>query len=212
MHKNTLADIVIKAVRFANSVIDSSYEFPDVNMNVSEELELRDNVRSYCHACHDDSKKEERERHAKGILEYAASVQANEEYGKRLPGRIKTARTARIGAWISLGTAYAGFITSLIIPYGLPFLGMSIWGSVLFRKSRFNDAVLQFRLGMPLEKKLANENYDYSLAEDTAKELKAVAQKEFNEAIYEHWDELITALDDVSEQEKKRLFGKKRWE
>ena len=63
-----------------------------------------------------------------------------------------------------------------------------------------------------MKKKLADEYYDYSLAEDTAKELRNAMQKEFNEAMFEHWDDLMVALDDVSEQEKRRLIGKKRWE
>ena len=58
MNKDTLANIVIKAVRQANSVIDSSYEFPEVGIRTNDEIAFRDNMVKYCTACHEDSKRE----------------------------------------------------------------------------------------------------------------------------------------------------------
>ncbi|MBU2639056.1 MAG: hypothetical protein KJ955_08850 [Nanoarchaeota archaeon] len=193
MHKNTLADIVIKAVRIANSVIDSSYEFPEMSIRTNNEILFRDNVIQYCNACHDQSLVEERAAYTKKILEYAASLQANEEYGNSLPMRLKTAKKDKILYCIAIGLSLPA--TAFISPF-------CVLGVVFGAKA----AMFEGRL----EKKIETEYYDYSLAEDTAKELREVPQKEFNEAMFGHWDELMVALDDISEQEKKRLLGKKR--
>lgn len=95
MHKNTLADIVIRSLRLANSVIDSSYEFPEVNLNVSEELQFRESMGLYFFACHDRAKKEEASKYAKSALEYAASLYDN-NYGEVIAKDIR--RVKRIQA------------------------------------------------------------------------------------------------------------------
>ena len=211
MHKDTLANIVIKAVRQANSVIDSSYEFPEVGIRTNEEMAFRDNMMKYCNACQDNSKGEERAAYTQNILEYAASLQANEEYGKRLPVTLKAVKTGKNATLLSLGLFYAGAAAGVFLPNFMILL-ISSYGIIRTIPNTAFDLKWRKIHQMPLEKKLANEYYDYSLQEDIAKELKQVSQKEFNEAIFEHWDELTTALEDVSEKETKRILGKKSWE
>lgn len=208
MHKDTLANIVIKAVRQANSVIDSSYEFPEVGIRTNEEIEFRNTLFNYCNACHEDSKKEERAAYTEKILEHVASVQANEDYGKRLPGVIKSIKTCRNSTKAAFGCFFLGGTAGASLP-NFTMLLISSYGIIRTAASKVYDIRWHIIHGKPLEKKLIDEYYDYSLQVDTAKELKAVAQKDFNEAIFEHWEELIIALEDVSEQEKKRLLGKK---
>ena len=211
MHKDTLANIVIKAVRQANSVIDSSYEFPEVGIRTNEEMAFRDNMMKYCNACQDNSKGEERAAYTQNILEYTAAIQVNEDYGKKLPGLIKSVKRCKITTKASLGLFYIGGTAGVFLP-NFEMLIVSSYGILRSILSSAYDLKWMKIHGKPLEKKLADEYYDYSLAEDTAKELRNAMQKEFNEAMFEHWDDLMVALDDVSEQEKRRLIGKKRWE
>lgn len=211
MHKDTLANIVIKAVRQANSVIDSSYEFPEVGIRTNEEIAFRDNVLKYCNACHDNSKKEERAAYTQNILEYAASLQINEDYGKRLPGVIKSVKTCRNSSTAAFGLFFLGGAAGALLA-NFNMLIVSSYGIIRTAANTAYDVKWHGIHGKPLEKKLADEYYDYSLAESTAKEIRNATQKEFNEAMFEYWDDLIIALEDVSEQEKKRLLGKKSWE
>jgi hypothetical protein len=208
MHKDTLANIVIKAVRQANSVIDSSYEFPEVGIRTNEEIAFRDNVLKYCNACHDNNKEEQRAAYTQNILEYAAALQVNEDYGKKLPELIKSIKRCKISTWAGIGLSYAGIIASS----STSVIAVSIFGVLSGFKNQAYDLIWKRIHGQPLEKKLIDEYYEHSLQEDFAKELKQATQKEFNDAIFEHWDELTTALEDVSEKETKRLLGKKSWE
>ncbi|MDI6738051.1 MAG: hypothetical protein QME12_06075 [Nanoarchaeota archaeon] len=202
MNKDTLANIVIKAVRQANSVIDSSYEFPEMGLRTNEEILFRDNVMQYCNACHDQGKTEERARHTGKILEYAASLY-DDERGKNIPVLAKTLKRCRISTRIGLGfLSLAGIVINPLFILGMMF-GI---------KSIAYDMSCKVLYGQPLEKELVEQYWEYEQKKDIAEELKKATQKDFNEAIFEHWDELMVALEDVSEDEKKRLLGRKSWE
>ncbi|MFH1065271.1 MAG: hypothetical protein V1734_02075 [Nanoarchaeota archaeon] len=211
MNKNTLANIVIKAVRQANSVIDSSYEFPEICIRANEEIEFRNNVTKYHNACFDYGRTEERTAYTQNILEYAASVQANEDYGKKLPGVIKAVKQCKISTRIGVLACYGGAVGGYFLS-SIPIMMVSLFGFLQGGTNNLYNRIWERIHGKPLEKKLIEEYYDYSLQEDIAKELREVNQKDFNEAIFENWDELTVALEDVCEKEKKRLLGKKSWE
>ncbi|HII14715.1 MAG TPA: hypothetical protein HA362_00210 [Nanoarchaeota archaeon] len=196
MHKDTLANIVIKAVRQANSVIDSSYEFPEADIRTKDEMAFRDNVLKYCNACHDDSKKEERAAYMQNILGYAASLQANEEYGKRLPAVIKSINTCKISTRIGIGACYAGGIAGYFLP-SFSVMLVSLLGLLQSGTNNGYDRRGGQFHGKPLEKKLVDEHYEYSLQEGTAKELIQVSPQEFNEAMFEHWGDLMVAFEDI---------------
>lgn len=196
MNKNTLADIVIKSLRLANSVIASSYEFPDVDINTSAELEFRDNVLRYCKACHEQSRAEERADYTRKILEYAASLH-DDERGEKLPGLIKAVRRCRHSTYAGIGLTCAGALGGLLV---MNDIGAAIVYLFSFAAGAMNiayDTFWERRLGMPLEKALAEQYWQYEQNKDTAEELRKAVQKEFNEAMFEHWDELMTAYEDT---------------
>lgn len=181
MNKDTLADIVKKSLRFANSVVDSAYDFPDVRHCLEPEERFRELLDEYFTTYETNPM---RGPMLKEMLGYMASRYEQEN---NLLKRIRGFKKEQI---IYASATLACIPLTFVTP-------ASLFGIILCPKT-----LIENRLRI---RKLETEQGDARHSNDTAKELMETDYKLLDKALYDEWIEIKMLLDDVSEPVKEKL-------